>query len=170
MGTAASSAADLGISIRELLDFSYEDTQKWFEFFRQNPKALDVELGGAAKDVRGLVLHIITVELRYVERLLGQAPRSFDAFRGATFEQMQELFAESRRMIDEVLSRSTPESMSDVIVSQTKAFGEVRASKRKVLVHMMLHGMRHWAQLAMALRQAGFATGTHDLIFSKAMQ
>ena len=48
----------------------------------------------------------------------------------------------------------------------TLTAGTLSASKRKIVTHMLLHGVRHWAQLAAALREAGFAQSRHDFIFS----
>ena len=54
----------------------------------------------------------------------------------------------------------------DVVV----ASGPYSLTPRKLLFHMVLHEVRHWAQIASALRAAGFAPpGDHDLFFSKAL-
>jgi len=42
---------------------------------------------------------------------------------------------------------------------------------RKLLFHILLHETRHWAQIALAVRLAGFEPpGEHDLFFSKALR
>jgi uncharacterized damage-inducible protein DinB len=47
----------------------------------------------------------------------------------------------------------------------------MKASRRKCFTHAFLHGTRHWAQLATALRLAGYKQDwQHDFIFSPAMQ
>ena len=52
----------------------------------------------------------------------------------------------------------------------TVASGVYRMSPRKLLFHMVLHEVRHWAQIAAAVRVAGFAPpGEHDLFYSKAL-
>jgi uncharacterized damage-inducible protein DinB len=39
-----------------------------------------------------------------------------------------------------------------------------------MFAHAMLHGVRHWAQLATALREAGHGTDWgHDFLFSDVM-
>jgi len=43
----------------------------------------------------------------------------------------------------------------------------VTATKRKILFNLVPHGMRHWAQVAMLLRQAGHRDQwPHDLLAS----
>ena len=42
---------------------------------------------------------------------------------------------------------------------------------RKMLFHVLFHEVRHWAQVALALRLAGFdPPGNHDLLFSTALR
>ena len=48
--------------------------------------------------------------------------------------------------------------------------GTYPLSPRKLLFHMALHEVRHWAQVASTVRMAGFAPpGEHDLFYSKAL-
>jgi uncharacterized damage-inducible protein DinB len=42
---------------------------------------------------------------------------------------------------------------------------------RKLLFHILLHEIRHWAQVALAVRLAGLEPpGDHDLFFSSALK
>jgi uncharacterized damage-inducible protein DinB len=42
---------------------------------------------------------------------------------------------------------------------------------RKFVFHILFHEIRHWAQIATALRNAGFVPpGDHDLFYSSAME
>lgn len=44
---------------------------------------------------------------------------------------------------------------------------QVRASARKIVMHTLIHEVRHWAQVAALVRQRGLTPpGYHDLIFS----
>jgi uncharacterized damage-inducible protein DinB len=59
----------------------------------------------------------------------------------------------------------------DEIMSFPAPTKNMRASRRKCFTHAFLHGTRHWAQLATALRRAGYKQDwQHDFIFSPAMQ
>jgi hypothetical protein len=41
------------------------------------------------------------------------------------------------------------------------------ASRRKIFIHALVHGVRHWAQLSTYLRQKGYKQDwQHDFIFS----
>ena len=42
---------------------------------------------------------------------------------------------------------------------------------RKLLFHILVHEIRHWAQIALAVRLAGLEPpGDHDLFFSRALR
>jgi uncharacterized damage-inducible protein DinB len=44
-------------------------------------------------------------------------------------------------------------------------------SARKLLFHILMHEIRHWAQIALAVRLAGLEPpGDHDLFYSRALQ
>src|SRR3974390_876027 len=67
------SASKAQISFAELLGANETETQKWRQWFDEQPASvLDVPLSIAlAKRVREFLLHIFAVELRYAERLTG---------------------------------------------------------------------------------------------------
>ena len=43
------------------------------------------------------------------------------------------------------------------------------ATPRKIVVHILLHEIRHWAQIATILRFNGLTGNFHDFLFSPAM-
>ena len=65
--------------------------------------------------------------------------------------------------------------LDDDMADQVRAF-EVRGTPspmtpRKLLFHILLHEIRHWAQVALAVRLAGFEPpGEHDLFYSRALR
>jgi uncharacterized damage-inducible protein DinB len=66
--------------------------------------------------------------------------------------------------------RATDADLAKVMEFSTRTAGVLRASKRKMFTHAMLHGVRHWAQLATALREKGHGTDwPHDFLFSDVM-
>jgi uncharacterized damage-inducible protein DinB len=49
--------------------------------------------------------------------------------------------------------------------------GTFRMTPRKLLFHVPLHELRHWAQIALGVRHAGLdPPGNHDLFFSSALR
>ena len=54
---------------------------------------------------------------------------------------------------------------------QVASGGEFTLTARKLLFHIVVHEIRHWAQIALAVRLAGFAPpGQHDLMYSPALR
>jgi uncharacterized damage-inducible protein DinB len=42
----------------------------------------------------------------------------------------------------------------------------IRATPRKIVVHILMHEIRHWAQIATLFRLNGFKVEFHDFLFS----
>jgi len=168
-GTATSAAA---LTVAELLDYVEDETEQWHAWFRQHPEALDVKLELAMMhDVRGVLFHIFLVELRYAERLLEKTESTPDALPKQTVDELFDIGARARKQFREFMARASDADWSKKISFQTLSRGMYTATKRKSFVHTFLHGMRHWAQLATALRERGMKTEwSHDILFNKALQ
>jgi uncharacterized damage-inducible protein DinB len=161
----------LNLSLDELLAWTAEERAKWLPWFQANPAALDVAVqpGGRFPTVASLIDHTFLVEVRHTLRLQredlptqsGVAPGDIDA-----------LFAFAARGRDAVrrylhtLTAEDAATPREVVVQS----GSFPMTPRKLLFHMTLHEVRHWAQIAAAVRMAGFAPpGDHDLFYSKAL-
>jgi uncharacterized damage-inducible protein DinB len=67
------------------------------------------------------------------------------------------------------------EELDDDVADQMRTFvvrdAQWPMTSRKLLFHILVHEVRHWAQVALAVRLAGFEPpGDHDLFFSKALK
>ena len=161
----------LQISLHELMAWTAEERAKWLPWLKANPKALDVTVqpGGRFPTVASLIDHIFLVEHRHTLRLQGKdLPTEWGVKPG----DIDALYAFAARGRDAVirylptLSDKDANTPRDVVV----ATGTYALSPRKLLFHMVLHEVRHWAQIAAAVRAAGFAPpGDHDLFYSKAL-
>ena len=168
-GTATESAA---LTYAELLNHDEQETETWHQWFRAHPEALDAKMELAMMhDVRGVLFHIFAVELRYAERLLEGAETPYDVLPKGSVDEIFGIGAEARKKYRDFMARATEADWNKVISFKTLSIGEFSASKRKCFVHAVLHGMRHWAQLATVLRQQGTkAEWHHDFMFTKAME
>lgn len=167
------SATQAQISFEELLAASEGQMRKWRQWFEEQPASvLDVPLSIAlAKNVREFLLHIFAVELRYAERLKGLPISAYESLPSATVADLFGISEKAGGMYREYFAHTTDEDLATVIEFPTRTAGIVRASKRKIVVHALLHSVRHWAQLATALREAGHPTNWgKDFLYSEVME
>jgi uncharacterized damage-inducible protein DinB len=168
-GTQTTAAA--GITFDELLLHNEEETERWHEFFRRHPEALDIRIDIAqSEDVRAMLVHIMAVDLLYTERIQGitRANVSLSDFPSGSVDELFSTGAKARAAFRELLARYSEAEWNEVVEFGTKTSGMLRGSRRKMFAHTMFHSMRHWAQLATALRQHGLKQDwQHDFIFTK---
>jgi uncharacterized damage-inducible protein DinB len=170
----AQTKTSAGISFDELLRHNEEEAERWHEFFRQNPDALDMTVDMAqSKDVRSMLVHIMAVELLYSERIQGITREnvSLADFPSASVDELFSTGEKARTAFRELLASYTDVDWNEVVAFGTKTSGGLKGSRRKMFAHTMFHSMRHWAQLATALRQNGFKQEwQHDFIFTKVIE
>ena len=161
----------LTITLDELLAWTAEERAKWLPWLKANPKALDVTVqpGGRFPTVCSLIDHIFLVEHRHTLRLQGKELPTESGIQPGDIDALYGYAARGREGVNKylpTLSEKDANTPRDVIV----ASGTYPLSPRKLLFHMALHEVRHWAQIAAAVRAAGFAPpGDHDLFYSKAL-
>ncbi len=172
MATQASAALGAGVSFDELLRQNEEETARWRAFFEANPAALAVPLTGEIADARQMLRHIFAVELIYAENVVGR-PRAKIVYEDFPYGTLDELFGmaeAARQHFQEAMRRNLDWNEKLQYGDKARNFW-ITATRRKMFLHAMFHSLRHWAQLATALRQAGFKQDwQHDFIFTKVME
>lgn len=161
------------LTFRELLDYTRAETEHWHRWLAAQPReVLDLPAGtGRTATVRGLVHHIIIVERRYTDRLRDEPVTSYADVPSEPLDAMFATFADTRARLEQWLQSAADADLAQVLEFQTLSAGMQSASARKVVVHLLLHGVRHWAQLATTLRQQGHATDwPHDILMSDALE
>jgi len=159
------------LTLRELLDYTRDETEHWHHWLAARPpQVLELPVGeGRTATVRGLVHHIIVVERRYTDRLRGEPITTYESVPSHSLDALFGVFTDTRQRLDEWLASATDADLARQLEFQTLSAGTLSASARKIVVHLVLHGVRHWAQLATALRQQGHATDwPHDILMSDA--
>ena len=101
-----------GISFATLLAYRDGETARWRDWLDRHPAALDVAVGeGRTATVRGLIVHILAVELRYAERLLGRRVTTYEELEPADTEEVFAIGVRARLLIDEFLARADDDEM-----------------------------------------------------------
>ena len=162
------------MTIDELLAYTAGERNKWQQWFEaQPPVALDaaVQREGDFNDVWRLMHHIFLVEKRHTQRLKQESPLMEHV--GVARHNVKELFSFGRTVRGEFMEFIHSASEADLSRPLEIHFRDqhVTVTARKIAFHTQFHEIRHWAQIAAAVRNAGFPPpGFHDLLFSSAMR
>jgi uncharacterized damage-inducible protein DinB len=159
-------AARDALSFRELLAYTGEETERWEAWLRAaDPAVLDVSLGeGRWGTVRELLFHTFLVERRYADRLLGDPITPYEGVPHDTVDELFAIHRAARERMERYVAGATAGEWDEVLTFETLLYGPMHGSRRKVVAHALLHGVRHWAQVATALRQPGHELWPHDLM------
>jgi len=162
----------LSLTFDELLRYTSAERDKWRRWFAAHPDAMDVVVqpGGRLPTVGKLIDHIFFAERRILQRLT-DAPLSPST--GLTGNNAPPLFdygASVRRELEQYVA-DLDVDVADEIRSFEMGEQRLAMTARKLLFHVLIHEIRHWAQITLAVRLAGFEPpGEHDLVFSPALR
>ncbi len=162
----------LSLAFDELLRYTNAEREKWRGWFQNHSTAVEaaVQPGGRLPTVGKLIDHIFLVERRHLQRLAGEPLADKTGLTGNNAPPLFDYGASVRRELEQYVA-----ALGEDEADQVRDF-EVRETRwpmtpRKLLFHILLHETRHWAQIALAVRLAGFEPpGDHDLFYSKAIK
>ena len=160
----------VAITGTELQEWVEETSSHWKNLITAHPEILSFACDiRETRSVAELLQHIVAVELRYAERL-NELPET--PYESVPFDSVESIYATHDRAMEllrPLMSREEP-YWETVLEFKTRSAGILRASRRTVLVHMLTHSVRHYAQLATLVRQHGIAPGLMDYILMSARQ
>ena len=143
------------LSAEELLAWVDRTSSGWQSLLVRHPEVLllpcTIREGQTAGD---LVHHIVAAELRYAERLCGRAQTPYESIPKGVPQALYATHELAMSLLRDLLERGDVDWEGSVEFSTRKA-GVLRASRRTVLVHLLMHSIRHYAQLATVARQGG---------------
>ena len=161
------------LTLRELLRYTSEERDRWRAWFLAHSEGMAVELqsGGRFATVGALVDHIFLVERRHLQRLTNQPLDTQTGLSGHHAPPLFDYGASVRREFEQFTTELDPDVATQPRRITLQDGSELSITPRKLLFHCLLHEVRHWAQIALAVRRAGLEPpGNHDLLFSKALQ
>jgi uncharacterized damage-inducible protein DinB len=162
----------MNLTIGELLRYTQEERDKWRRWFLAHGDAMDIDMqpGGRYPTVGSLIDHVFLVERRHVQRLTDMPLDTQTGLSGRHAPPLFDYGASVRRELEQFVSQ-LDEDVADEPRTFTVQNGDFVLTPRKLLFHCLLHEIRHWAQVALALRRAGLEPpGNHDLFYSKALK
>jgi uncharacterized damage-inducible protein DinB len=160
----------MDIKIQELLAYTEWERDNWRSWFLERGKApLEVTTYGERhKDIADLIQHIFAVELRYVQRLKGQPLTPYSQIPKASAEELFDFGSDSRVAFRELVNGTR--DWNRIFEFNILDFS-FKATVRKYMTHILMHEIRHWAQIALLLRLAGYQElGSHDLLDSDSIR
>ena len=142
------------LSAEEIFAWNGKTAAGWRKLLTAHPELLTqpCDIAGT-RSVAELLQHIVAAQLRYAERLAGlpisdYASIPFDSVDSiyATHDRAAAIF---HQLFDSDIDWNKP------IDFATRSMGTLHSDRKTILFHALLHGIRHYAQLASLVRQCG---------------
>ena len=156
------------VTIDELLDYSDHERRKWRDWVTADPARLQIPFqpGGRFPTIGTMFDHLFLVERRHLARLEGGTPPDATGLAANDANGLFEYAALVRADLRRFLADLDAQEAAATLTFTVQSGGPFTMSRRKLLAHMVLHEVRHLAQLALAVRLAGQEPpGTHDLFY-----
>ena len=151
----------------ELLSYSDHERAKWRAWVEADPSrlALPFQPGARFATVGSIFDHIFLIERRHLSRMEGATPPDSTGVAAGDvkglFEYGDLVRADFRRFVTDLDDASASKPFTFTIPT-----GPMTMSRRKLATNVVLHEVRHLAQVAFAARAAGVESpGDHDLLF-----
>jgi uncharacterized damage-inducible protein DinB len=160
----------LDLKLNDLLEYTDWERQQWQAWFlRHGDHVLKTSIGdhgdGRFATVGEVVRHIFSAEKRYVDRLSGRPLTDTSTVATDSTATLFQFGEQSRRQLRDFLGQF-PVGEWDLPQEFKIANFALTATPRKIVVHVVLHEIRHWAQIATLFRLASLKVEFHDFLFS----
>jgi uncharacterized damage-inducible protein DinB len=163
--------ASIGLS--ELIEFTGWERDQWRERLSAHGNtALGTGVGahgdGRFETVGDLVKHIFIAEKHHVDRLSNRPITDVSTIPG---DSVPNLFAFGERSRRDLAAFVAAEPADDWNAAREYEINGkmVSVTPRKFIAHILLHEVRHWAQIATILRLNGITGNFPDFLFSPVM-
>jgi len=139
----------------------------WFQTHGAAPLGLSTgpHGGGRLPTIGAMIQHIFSAELRYVERLLERPITDTSGISTTDPDALFQFGHTSRQQLETYIA-TLPDQAWDTPVVFPLLDACFRATPRKVVLHVLTHEIRHWAQVGTLLRLNGHTGDAHDLLLS----
>ena len=160
----------IGLSLTELIEYTDWERGKWHDWLRKHGDgALAISAGphgdGRFQTVGDQVRHIFSAEKRYVDRLWNRPLTDTASLSSSNLEALFQFGQQSRTDLKELI-KTFPGKDWDVPQDLNLLNSFLKATPRKIIIHVLLHEIRHWAQICTLFRLNGLTGEFHDFIFS----
>jgi uncharacterized damage-inducible protein DinB len=158
----------LAIGYEPLLAYSDHERRKWREWIAIDPARFEMAMqpGGRFPTIGALLDHVFFVERRHLSRLEGATPPDSSGVPGGEWQRLFE-YADLVRADLRKYAGDLDDAAATGTISFTGWDGvQYTMSRRRLLTHIVMHEVRHLAQIALAARLHGVEPpGSHDIAF-----
>ena len=159
-----------GLSLIELIEYTDWERGQWHEWLRQHGDGVLATSAGPHGDGRfqtvgDLVRHIFSAEKRYLDRLSNRPLTDPAAIPNSNVEALFQCGRQSRSDLREFVT-TFPAQEWEVPQEFTVMNFYLRATPRKIVVHVLMHEIRHWAQIGTLFRLSGLTSDFQDFLLS----
>jgi uncharacterized damage-inducible protein DinB len=164
----------VALPLSRLLDYSDHERAKWKTWIADNPGRLALAFQPAARfpTVGTVFDHVFLIERRHLSRLQGATPPDATGVGADDWQALLDygdlVRADLRRYITDLTEAAADSQITFTVQSGafTTQGGTFTVTRRKLAIHILMHEVRHLAQIAFAARAAGHEPpGLHDYFF-----
>jgi uncharacterized damage-inducible protein DinB len=158
----------ISVQLEELLGYTDHERAKWKAWVEADPSRmrLPFQSGGRFPTVGSLLDHIFLVERRHLARLEGATPPEITGVAAGDWNALFEYAELVRADLRKYAADLSEERGSEVLSFPIQSGDTATMTRRKLTVHIVMHEVRHLAQVAYAVRLAGHEPpGAHDLFY-----
>ena len=161
------------LNLTDLIAYTDWERGKWHHWLLQHgAEVLKISTGphgdGRFANIGELVRHIFSAEKRYIERLSEQPLTDTASIPSENIEALFAFGQQSRQELKTFLE-TFPQEEWDSPREFKLMNSLLRLTPKKIIVHVLMHESRHWAQIATLLRLNGLTGEFHDFLFSPVM-
>jgi uncharacterized damage-inducible protein DinB len=157
------------VDLLNLIAYTDHERAKWKTWLAADRKRLAIpfQTGARFPTIGGLLNHVFWVESRHLARLEGapvpETPGAPENDLNALFEYGDGIRANLKTFVNGAGDRMN----QPITFKLGSAPQEYTVLRRKLAAHILLHEIRHFAQIAYAVRVAGLEPpGEHDYFFA----
>ena len=142
------------LTANELIIWVEKTSTGWRNLLAAHPELLAVPCDvNNVQSVAQLLQHIVAVELRFAERLSDLPATDYTNIAYDSVEKIYATHDHAFSLIDKLLASHM--DWDQPIEFSTRVMGPARSTPKTILFHLLLHSIRHYAQLATLARQQG---------------